>query len=233
MSPLRRQLPNIAQSERSHLVRLGKYRIDLRALEELFSMLKRAKIAPRLFVGGSHAPKGVQDIDDASWKELQDIKIVCTNPKITIHLGFLGAYALIHTPSNRTARILAEVRDILSDYSYPAISILALRPLVAWGLVWAATIIVPIVTGAKALVILSVGSLPVIGIATFVSLYSYHRRLRRQGIAVFSRRIREFDSNSNRSRYAWYRLHLVNISLGLWFAGVLAVQRLLISWIYG
>jgi phage terminase large subunit-like protein len=212
--------------DRSHLVRLGTYQIDAKALRDLLLSLKGMKANPSLYAGDSRAPKGVSDLDDASHGELQDLKIICSNPKLTIQLGFRGAYTLALTRTKRTDGITTKIQAVLSPYEYPAASFRALRPILLLAAMWPMLTVLPILAQSifisfKPLLILIVGMTPVAGISMLISIFSFHRKVRRLGCCSFSRRIKR---SQIALRLGYSR---VSLAVSIWLVALTVLQQIL------
>ncbi len=228
MSPLRRHVDNTPIEDRSHLVRLGTYKIDTQAVRDLLVVLKEMKAGPQLYAKGSRAPKGVEDLDDASYGELQDLKILCSNPKMSINLGYRGAYTLALKRTKRSDAVTAKIHRTLAPYGYPAISFAILRPILWLAALWPVLTILPIAAQAifiqlKPLLILIVGITPVVGISMLVALFSFQRKVRRLGCCAFTHR-RKISPLAIRLGY-----HRVTLSVCIWLIMLAVLQRILMA----
>lgn len=99
-------------------------------------MIQRHCKQPRIYAGDGLAPRGVADLDDATPRELNKIKITGKNPRFTVRLGPNGAYASYEIDSARTRKLHADLMEFAGKYRTIKLHSSLMTPMFFWLVAW-------------------------------------------------------------------------------------------------
>lgn len=118
---------------------LGVIELGFRELKELEYVILRHCKQVKLYAGEGLAPRGVADLDDATPKEISNIKVAGKNPRFTLRLGPNGAFASYEVDNIKTRKLHSDLEEFAEKYRTRRLHSSIMIPMFFWLLAWHAS----------------------------------------------------------------------------------------------